>query len=85
MSETSLNKIKSFINRLKKIGIVVELTGNYPWIYLDKVNGKRVTEKFQAEHGFTIAFSPIRPGQELKFTDIGEIFALIRNYTKDGR
>lgn len=83
MTTADLEKIKSFIFRLNRIGITVELAGNYPWIYLDKINGKRVTEKFQADHGFTIAFTPIRPGQELKFTDIKEIFELIRKYTKD--
>lgn len=69
-----------FINRLKKIGITVELVGNYPWIYLHKVNGKRVTERFQANHGFTIAFHPIRKSQLFKFTDLKEIFKIIRKY-----
>jgi hypothetical protein len=32
------------------------------------------------DHGFTIAFYPIRKDQELQFTDIGEIFKLIRKY-----
>jgi hypothetical protein len=69
-----MNKLEIFIKRLKAIGIVVELFGNYPWIYLDKINGKRVTEKFYSDHGFTIAFLPVRIGQELEFTDITEIF-----------
>ena len=73
-------KLDIFVNRLKKIGIDIELTGNYPWIYLTKINGKAVKEKFQANHGFTIAFLPIRKDQELNFTDIGEIFKLIRRY-----
>ena len=75
--------IKSFVERLKKLGIEVELFGNYPWIYLDRINGKRVTEKFEGNHGFTIMFSPIREGQEVKFTDISEIFKLIRKYLQD--
>lgn len=75
-----MNKIEIFVNRLSKIGINVNLFCNYPWIYLDTVNGKRVTEKFHAEHGFTIAFHPIRPNQELNFTDISEIFKIIRKY-----
>ena len=41
---------------------------------------KKVKEKFRAEHGFTIAFSPIRPGQELEFTDLRKIFDLLRKY-----
>lgn len=70
-----------FVDRLKKIGIEIKLAGNYPWIYIDSINGKRVTETFEADHGFTIAFAPIRKGQEMKFTDISEIFKLIRKYT----
>lgn len=75
-----MNKITTFINRMKKLGIIVELIGNYPWIYLNSINGKRVTEKFEANHGFTIAFLPIRSGQEVEFTSITEIFKLIRKY-----
>ena len=75
-----MSKIKSFVDRLAKIGIDVELVGNYPWIYLYKINGKYVTEKFRGNHGFTIAFEPVRVGKKLKFTDIGEIFKLIRRY-----
>jgi hypothetical protein len=75
-------KIKSFVERLKGIGITVELLGNYPWIYLDKVNGKKVTERFHGNHGFTIAFLPAKPDQKLEFTDIAEIFKIIRQYTK---
>ena len=76
------DKLDVFIKRMKKLNINIELFGNYPWIYLGKINGKSVTEKFQAEHGFTIAFLPIRPEQELHFTDITEIFKLIRKYMK---
>ena len=72
--------IKIFHDRLKKIGITVELAGNFPWIYLDKVNGKKVTERFLGNHGFTIAFYPTKKDQKLKFTDIAEIFKVIRKY-----
>jgi len=65
------------IDRLNKIGIVLELVGNYPWIYIRKINGKIVTEKYLANHGFTIAFYN---GADSKLTDIGEIFKLIRKY-----
>lgn len=75
-----MEKINIFIKRLQKIGINIELFGNYPWIYIDKINGTKVTEKFQANHGFTIAFLPINSTQELEFTDIPEIFKLIRKY-----
>ena len=75
-----MGKLTTFIERMKKLGIEIELMGNYPWIYIHTINGKRVTEKFQGNHGFTIAFTPIKPGQELNFTDITEIFKLIRKY-----
>lgn len=65
-----------FANRLKKLNINVEFMGNIPWIYLHTINGKRVTERFHAEHGFTVAFL----NNGVKFTDIGEIFKVIRKY-----
>ncbi len=75
-----LDKLTIFINRMKRLGIDIKLVGNYPWIYIHEINGKRVTEKFEADHGFTIAFLPVRTDQELAFTDITEIFKLIRKY-----
>lgn len=77
-----MNKLDIFINRLKKLNIDIKLFGNYPWIYLDTVNGEKVTELFQGHSGFTIAFSPIRKDQELQFTDINYIFKIIRKYAK---
>ena len=75
-------KITSFINRLKKIGVRVDLCSNYPWVYIYKINGKRVTETFMGDYGFTIMILPIKKEQKEEFTDIGEIFKLIRKYTK---
>ena len=75
-----MDKLTIFVNRMNKLGIDIKLVGNYPWIYIDEINGKRVTEKFQGNHGFTIAFLPIRKDQEINFTDIREIFKLIRKY-----
>ena len=74
------NVINRLVPRLRKIGIDVELFGNYPWIYLDKVNGNKVKEKFEANHGFTIAFLPIRNDQKMELTNIGEVFKIIRKY-----
>jgi len=76
------DKLTIFVKRLEKIGIKTTYFGNFPWLYLDTVNGKKVLEKFEANHGFTIAFLPIKSGQEMRFTDIGEIFKLIRKYAK---
>lgn len=77
-----MKKLSVFLGRMKKLGIEIELLGNYPWVYVDKINGKRVTEKFCGNHGFTIAFIPIQKDKKLEFTDIGEIFRLIRSYVK---
>ena len=75
-----LDPLKIFGDRLKRLGIDVEFTGNYPWIYVDYINGKRVTEKFEGDHGFTVAFLPVRADRPFHFTDIKEIFKLIRKY-----
>ena len=71
-----MKKIDIFVKRLEKIGITVTLIGNYPWIYINQINGQIVTEKFEGNHGFTIAFL----SKDTEFTDIGEIFKLIRKY-----
>jgi len=75
-----MEKIDTFVRRLKRIGIEVQLMGNVPWIYIYSINGQLVRETFKGEHGFTIAFYPIREGQELVFTDTTAIFNLIRKY-----
>lgn len=67
--------INKLVKRLKKIGVDIELAGNYPWIYLVKVNGKRVTEKFQANHGFTIFYLHHKG---TVFSDRREVFKMIR-------
>jgi len=73
-----MNEVEIFINRLKKIGIELELMGNVPWIYLNKVNGNRVQpEDYNANHGFTIAWN--RDKIELA-SDTKQIFQVIRKY-----
>ena len=76
---TELNRL---ILRLKKIGIEIELAGNYPWIYLEKVNGNRIQKEdyYFANHGFTIAFSPTKLGEKLEILDIKKTFEIIRKY-----
>lgn len=73
-------RLNTFISRMKKLNIDVKLSGNYPWIYIDTINGKRVTERFLGNHGFTIAFLPIKPEDKLELTDIKEIMNVIRKY-----
>ena len=77
-----MDKIQIFVERLKKIGIEVKLHGNYPWIYLYSVNGNVVKEKLHANHGFTIAFMPIKiDDNEIKFvSELDKVFEIIRKY-----
>lgn len=75
-----IDKIPIFINRMGKIGIEIDFFSVIPWVYINKINNKKVIEKFESEHGFTIGYLPIRSNEEFKFTDITEIFKLIRKY-----
>ena len=82
-TKLSTDKLKVFVDRLNKIGIEVKLVGNFPWIYLDEICGTKVTENFLGNWGFTIMFLPGRnDSPPSEFTDIKEIFKLIRKYTK---
>ena len=81
------NVITTLKNRLSKIGIEIELSGNYPWIYLDKVNGIRIkSEDFTANHGFNIAWFGIRNDDKIKFAEEPKvIIALIRKYVRESK
>jgi len=84
-TQISTDKLGVFIERLKKIGIEVKLSGNFPWVYISEINGIRVKEKFQANHGFTVMFLPGRnDSPPSEFTDIKEIFNLLRKYKREG-
>ena len=72
--------LDTLVHRLELIGINITMCGNYPWIYLNTVNGKKVTEKLYSKYGFTIAFCPIRKDQEMKLFDSSELFQIIRKY-----
>jgi hypothetical protein len=76
------NVITTLKNRLSKIGIEIEMSGNYPWIYLDKVNGNRIKkEDFTANHGFNIAWFGIKNDDKIKFAeDPKTIILIIRKY-----
>ena len=78
------DKIKVFVERLKKIGIEVKLMGNFPWVYIDEICGIKVKERFLGNHGFTLIFLPARlDSPPSEFTDITEIFKLIRKYSRE--
>lgn len=70
-----MQKLIILIARLKKINIEIECSSNYPWIYLNSINGNKVKEKYLANHGFTIMFATSG-----NFTDLREIFKIIRKY-----
>jgi len=74
-------------NRLSKLGIELEFVGNYPWIYLDRVNGIRIRqEDFTANHGFNIAWYGIRNEDKIRLAeDPKTIIALIRRYVTESR
>lgn len=78
----SVDKLGVFIKRMRSIGVDIEVVKNYPWVYITHINKKIVSETFMANHGFTVAFMPTRPNQELQFTDNREIFKLIRKYAQ---
>lgn len=69
------HKIDAFVKRLEKIGIKVELAGNFPWVYLYAVNGKKVTEKFGSYHGFTAFYA----NKSVVWSDRRAVFNKIRN------
>lgn len=79
-----MNEIIVFKNRLKKIGITIEIMGNVPWIYLHTVNGKRIEPEdwVNANHGYCIAWASVRLGEEphLNWEDMKTTFKLIRKY-----
>lgn len=79
-----MDEVTKFRERLKKIGIEIELKGNAPWIYLDKVNGNKVKPEdwLNANHGHCIAWFPKRHDDEftLNWYDIELTFNIIRKY-----
>jgi hypothetical protein len=81
MENNDLHPLEVLRNRLKRIGIDVEFCGNYPWIYLDYINGARVKEKTSdSNHGFNIAWIPAMKNRPFTFTNTKEMFELIRKY-----
>jgi hypothetical protein len=85
-TKISTDKLAVFVERLKKIGIDVKLSGNFPWVYINEINGVRVTDRFAANHGFTVMFLPGRnDSPPSDFTDTEEIFKLIRKYVKEAK
>ena len=78
----SRDKLTIFGDRLKRIGINIECAGNIPWIYLNKVNGKRVKETGNGgNHGYVVAWYPVQTNQDIRLADdMSGVFDLIRKY-----
>jgi hypothetical protein len=71
------NQVDRFITRLQRLGIQVTFAANYPWIYFDTINGKKVTGRFHANHGWTAFFMQL--DGSYKFSDRKEVFKKVRN------
>lgn len=76
------SELDVFVARLHKIGITVKFALNYPWIYFDTINDKKVKEKYKSEHGFVVGYMPIQKDKRMKFENLTEIFKLLRKYAK---
>lgn len=77
-----MNEVEIFINRMKRIGIKLDLVSNIPWIYLYKVNGNKVLpEDYNTNHGYTIAWYPVKAGEKVHLdSDLTRTFKIIRKY-----
>lgn len=73
-----IDQLKILGDRLKKINIIIECHGNFPWIYLYKVNDILVKEKLDGNHGFTIAWLK-KEGIVLN-NEYKKIFDVLRKY-----
>ena len=74
------NPISVLVKRLAKLNITVEFTSNIPWIYLNKVNGNKVTTKLDSDYGFTAFWYPIKTNREIKVNSITKLFKEIRKH-----
>lgn len=79
-----MEKLKIFVQRMKKIGIDIQINGNYPWVYIDSINGNKIKEQdfYNSDYGYTVAFLPVRPTEKLELLDVDKTINLIRKYIK---
>lgn len=71
--------VEQFIRRMKSIGFDLNCSMNYPWIYIDSINGIRVTEKRYSEHGYTVGLGT---DENFFLKGLKETFELLRKYKK---
>ena len=74
-----MNKLLTFLSRLSKIDIPVICSVNYPWVYIESIKGINVEEKYGSEYGWVLGYLKNNE-EEFQFTDVKEIFKLIRKY-----
>lgn len=71
-------KLGTFLDRLSKIGISLNCSINYPWVYIDSINGKNVEEKYGSEYGWVLGF--FYGNDDFYCTNLKKVFKLIRKY-----
>ena len=74
-----MKELDIFYNRLKRIGIRIEVDFNLPWIYLLSVNGHVFKDKNGSEYGFCLAY--FTANGVLKYSDLGDVFKMLRKYS----
>lgn len=74
------NKLGIFRDRLKKVGVEIELVSNFPWVYLERVNGHPIKEKNLSDHGYQIATYSWKDKDDFNLTVNRKTFDLIRKY-----
>lgn len=70
-------ELDGIITKLHKAGVNIQLLINYPWVYIDKINNRKVIEKYNSEHGWVVG---IYNKNKFKIDNIKEFFNLIRKY-----
>ena len=71
-------ELTAFLHRLSKIGVSLHCSSNYPWVYIDSINGKNVEEKYGSEHGWVLGI--FYGNDDFYCGDLKEVFKLIRKY-----
>ena len=75
-------RLIDFKRRLKRIGISIEIGTNFPMVYLEKINGRKVKERFYSDYKWCFAMLPKKDHHQIRFIDNFETFDLIRSYAK---
>jgi hypothetical protein len=76
-----MEELERFIARMSRLGIKLQLEGNYPWVYLESVNGNTISRRYGSEHGYVLGFTAIRLDAEKSFDyyDLKDAFKTIRD------